>query len=341
MSSPPILYESPSGHVVLLDIPSSISSPPGLRLCSSSPPGAQYALPEPKGNSLNQGSIESTEETRALVLEALDHIYKNYSGPFLLPRTTSKEPAIEDVDDISDIYSTPVFSMSGAWRALTVLHPAPQKRFYIPPNSSFLLSDFQTSIPAFTAISTHLRKFHLVLLDPPWPNKSAARNRTYTTLNRFDIQKLQCIPLSQTLTPPDHASGIRGGLVGIWITNKPKFRSFVLENLFPEWGVEFVSEWVWVKITSSGEPIFDLESRVRKSYEVLMFGRARIVEVFPRKTILAVPDVHSRKPCIKELIEQYLPREYNACEIFGRNLTEGWVTWGDEAIKYNWSGYWS
>ncbi|KAG0129563.1 MT-A70-domain-containing protein [Tuber indicum] len=405
--SSPMLYESPSGHVVLLDIPSSISSPPGLRLCSSSPPETQYVLPEPKGNPVSQSSIESTYEIRTLALEALEHVGKNYSGPFLLPRITleagaqitgeldfhenvlllqnpdsssspefldlapEQEPAIEEVDDISDMYSTPVFSTSRAWRTLAILHPAPQKYFYIPPSSSFLLSDFRTSIPAFTAISTHLRGFHLVLLDPPWPNKSAARNRTYTTLNRFDIQQLQCIPLSQTLVPPDPASGIKGGLVGIWITNKPKFRSFVLENLFPQWGVELVGEWVWVKITACGEPIFDMESRTRRPYEVLMFGRMRkkrsvgeggvrrramrklgaergeeaggdaAVEVFPRKTILAVPDVHSRKPCIKELIERHLPPEYNACEIFGRNLTEGWVTWGDEAIKYNWNSYWS
>ncbi|RPB04215.1 MT-A70-domain-containing protein [Choiromyces venosus 120613-1] len=405
-----ILYQSPSGHIVLLDIPSSISSPPGLRLCSSSPPETQYVLPEPKDNSSNQSSIESSDEIRTSVLEALEHVRNNYCGSFLLPRITleagveitgeldfhesvlllqnpdefsspeflnltpEQEPAIENVDDISDIYSAPVFSTSGAWRTLTILHPTPQKHFHVPPNSSFLLSDFRTSISAFTAISTRLRRFHLVLLDPPWPNKSATRNKTYTTMRRFDIQQLQCIPLSQALIPADPASGIKGGLVGIWITNKPKFRAFVLEKMFPQWGIEFVGEWVWVKITSSGEPIFDMGSRMRRPYEVLMFGRTRgnvgkggvdrhvtkkrrveegevgagsgagigdAVQTFPRKTILAVPDLHSRKPCIKELIEPYLPLEYNACEIFGRNLTEGWVTWGDEAIKYNWSGYWS
>ena len=120
--------------------------------------------------------------------------------------------------------------------------------------------------------------------------------------------------------------------MAIWITNKPKFRTFVLESLFPQWGVKPVGEWMWVKITSSGEPIFDMGSRMRRPYEVLMFGRAggsvgggrvsrraakerrpergeadgyggsvgdAIVEAFPRKTILAVPDIHSRKPCIK------------------------------------------
>lgn len=94
---------------------------------------------------------------------------------------------------------------------------------------------------------------------------------------------------------------------------------------------------------------------------------------------MAVPDLHSRKPGVKgallhsstlvvfsyflsffsfapflfgiialyryspgstELVEPYLPENYRACEIFGRNLTEGWFTWGDEAIKFNWDGHW-
>jgi N6-adenosine-specific RNA methylase IME4 len=41
-----------------------------------------------------------------------------------------------------------------------------------------------------------------------------------------------------------------------------------------------------------------------------------------------------------ELIEPFIPDQYKAAEIFGRNLTEGWLTWGDEAIKWNWDGHW-
>lgn len=40
-------------------------------------------------------------------------------------------------------------------------------------------------------------------------------------------------------------------------------------------------------------------------------------------------------------MEPFLPGPYRACEIFGRNLTEGWFTWGDEALKFNWEGHWT
>lgn len=162
------------------------------------------------------------------------------------------------------------------------------------------------------------------------------------------MKDLLRLPLGDALTKPESCRGRGhtdtgedrsrgsqdGGFVGIWITNKPKFRAYVLETLFPSWRVEPVGEWVWLKITTTGEPMFDLESSMRKPYEILLFGqrtsnssrkkrkRKREVDgdeehaavllenpsdgmttaklsVIPRKTILAVPDLHSRKPCIK------------------------------------------
>jgi N6-adenosine-specific RNA methylase IME4 len=174
------------------------------------------------------------------------------------------------------------------------------------------------------------------------------------------------------------------GLLAVWVTNKPALRAGLHRLLDEEWGCEEVAEWVWVKVTVAGEPVYALESAVRKPYEVLIIARrrreggegrgmkrkrdevkngglvAREEVTIPSKVVLAVPDVHSRKPCIKglspslpgrrkrevaltgpaELIEPYLPASYSACEIFGRNLTEGWHTIGDEAIKYNWDGHW-
>jgi N6-adenosine-specific RNA methylase IME4 len=60
-----------------------------------------------------------------------------------------------------------------------------------------------------------------------------------------------------------------------------------------------------------------------------------------RRVVAAVPDLHSRKPCLKELFELlHMPADYQAVEIFARNLTAGWHSWGDEAILFNWDGFW-
>lgn len=299
--------------------------------------------------------------------------------PFLQPPDSAEGPLTLDHDtafsDISDILSLPVISSSNNWIALTLSHPHPPKTFHIPPKSSFLLSNFQSSTTTFTTLAEHLGRFHFVLLDPPWPNRSAARSRAYSTLSRFDTKDLLRLPVGNALIQPSDGLDEGGGLVGVWITNKPKFRKYVLETLFPRWGVALAGEWVWLKTTTAGELVFDLESSTRKPYEVLLFGRKTAVRRWregeragedsgsvvavsvPGKIILAVPDLHSRKPCVKgytpffsrmvytylteaELIEPYLPPSYRGCEIFGRNLTEGWLTWGDEALKFNWEGHW-
>jgi hypothetical protein len=62
-----------------------------------------------------------------------------------------------------------------------------------------------------------------------------------------------------------------------------------------------------------------------------------------RRVIAAVPDIHSRKPCLKTLLEPYLvdSNDYSALEVFSRYLVSKWMSWGNEVLKYNWDGYWA
>ncbi|KAG0138081.1 hypothetical protein HOY82DRAFT_546325 [Tuber indicum] len=78
------------------------------------------------------------------------------------------------------------------------------------------------------------------------------------------------MPLARTLIPHDLSSGITAALVVIWITNEPRFCTFILKSLFLQWGIEFVSQWDWVKITSPRTLIFHVESQVRWPQPVLM-----------------------------------------------------------------------
>jgi N6-adenosine-specific RNA methylase IME4 len=136
------------------------------------------------------------------------------------------------------------------------------------------------------------------------------------------------------------------GTVGLWITNKPAIRKLVLAagGLFAEWGAVLVEEWLWVKTTVGGEPVTAVGGVWRKPYEVFLLGRcgdaAQSVSV-QRRVIFGVPDLHSRKPCFKTLLERFvLPPNYEALEIFARHLTAGWHSWGNEVIMFNWEGYW-
>jgi N6-adenosine-specific RNA methylase IME4 len=173
-------------------------------------------------------------------------------------------------------------------------------------------------------------------------------------------------------------------LVGVWITNKKSFRELLLgedgeRGLFAEWGVELVEEWVWLKITENGEPMSPVDGTWRKPYEILLVGRnisnveirTDSCEVAPqseldeisgtgrgkevgisedepmpvkRRVIIAVPDMHSRKPNLVAVFAPLLPR-YPApprcLEIFARNLTADSWAWGNEVLKFQRLEHWT
>jgi N6-adenosine-specific RNA methylase IME4 len=225
-------------------------------------------------------------------------------------------------------------------------------RFTIPPRSSFFLSDsthsdaFRASFRQLTDEYTLPRHFDLVLLDPPWPNRSAKRKGAYEQVGGMPYLKKMLLRMDLDNYMEHNA------LVGVWITNKTALREHVLGSggLFEMWNVGLIEEWVWIKTTIAGDPMFDVDSAMRKPYEILLLGRAAPnswttmahAPAVKRRVIAAVPDTHSRKPCLKELFESYMPdpTNYSALEVFSRYLVSGWTSWGNEVLKYNWDRYW-
>jgi N6-adenosine-specific RNA methylase IME4 len=228
-----------------------------------------------------------------------------------------------------------------------------QFRFIIPPLSSFILNDvfdvrlFRNILPD---LGIPLNYFDFVLLDPPWPNASARRKGEYNAFrNRKYLEgKLRGLNFTKLLA--------EGGYVGIWITSKSAIRKFVVgeDGLFRRHRIKLVEEWIWLKVTAKGEPFLSLDSYWRKPYEILLLGQKETLRHGEidlsnsrnqptKKVIAGVPDFHSRKPCLRSLIEPMMPDpdNYNAMELFARHLTAGWWSLGDEVLKYNWEGYWA
>lgn len=99
-------------------------------------------------------------------------------------------------------------------------------------------------------------------------------------------------------------------IVAIWVTNKPKFRNFIINKLFPSWKLECVSEWVWLKMTTQGECIFPIDSEHKKPYEQLIIGRpiassgiSSRISMPESHIIVSVPSTrHSRKPPLHGMV---------------------------------------
>ena len=239
------------------------------------------------------------------------------------------------------------------------LHISMTSQAYImPPCSSFMLSSIDElsfrnfshaayEIYPYPTSSAGPGQFDFILLDPPWDNRSVRRAKKYATLRQAKnpLNVLEGM-LEKHIAP--------GALVGCWVTNKKCLRGTTLEA-FKNWGVQIVEEWAWLKTTMHGEPVCQIDGLWRKPYELLLLGRkqdlgtcrrretAEVGIGIQRRVIVAVPDLHSRKANLKELITPMManPLDYRALEVFARNLTAGWWSWGDEVLKFNWEGYWS
>ncbi|KAL9631007.1 MAG: hypothetical protein Q9164_006123 [Protoblastenia rupestris] len=238
---------------------------------------------------------------------------------------------------------------------------SPPSTYRIPPRSCFLLSKItESSVMSFSMAalqvfpapsitsSAESGQFDLIILDPPWQNRSARRAKHYQTMHSDEN------PMDALRSMMGQHIAL-GGLVACWITNKLAVRELALKT-FADWGVKLLEEWTWLKVMIDGRPVTDIEGAWRKPYEFLLIGRKSTSNEYPRsessyiagdikqRVIVASPDFHSRKPNLKELIEPILPdrSSYRALEIFARNLTAGWWAWGDEVLKYNdtlaWSG---
>ncbi|KAI9787251.1 MAG: hypothetical protein M1839_003489 [Geoglossum umbratile] len=242
--------------------------------------------------------------------------------------------------DLSDIYNLTLANPNPTPTTLTLHSPTKTPHnFTIPPFSTFTLAH----VTPTSATPFPTTKFTLILLDPPWPNRSARRHGRYTTSpNTSSIKQLlyslpSKLPLAQT------------GTVAVWTTNKPAHRALILDEqtgLFARWGVQPSEEWIWLKTTPTGQPIFPLSSLWRKPYETLLIGRrppAAPQGPGPKRRILiSVPDLHSRKPHLGEMLAEagFVAECGSVLEVFGRCLTRGWWAWGDEVVRGNWVGCW-
>lgn len=213
--------------------------------------------------------------------------------------------------------------------------------FWIPPHSTCIQSTLEEGWEAFVNGSQVLQtpkcqSFDLILMDPPWANRSARRSGSYNTA------ETQLTDPFNTAVQIVRTHLVPHGIVAVWITNRAAIRKTVVDTI-RALNLELYQEWIWIKITADGQPVTQLDGIWRRPYEIcLLFREGQCSNIKPvRRVLVAVPDLHSRKPSLKSLLEQQLPPQYEALELFARSLTAGWWSWGDEVLKFQHESQWA
>lgn len=112
--------------------------------------------------------------------------------------------------------------------------------------------------------------FDLILIDPPWPNRSAARKN----LQRGGYKTYSLRLVQTLLSRMDLDIHVKpSGYIAIWITNKRTCRQLAMD-LFEQWNVALTEEWVFLKLAANGEPVTELDGIWRKPYEVLLIAQS-------------------------------------------------------------------
>lgn len=337
-----ILFQNEDRTIVLIDVPRSIEEAQFLdstevsrsarlrRLVSSKPPEEPFKTPEPRNTIPNTDIAAAIADLTAAVSteKTLKVLHESYPGPWYLARTLAHtEDEAHRPDQGRKRKATPDDEDNSEFKAQNSAREP-----LLPENAVCLQGTISDERARFLKEAP---LFDLLVLDPPWPNRSVRRKkRSYTTANNLDeIRKtLSLIPIEAHLAPE--------GLVAIWITNKASVVELLTSarGLFTEWGLELIDEWTWLKVTTTGEPIVAVDSAWRKPWERILIAKKRGSErtKFPgqRKVIVSVPDIHSRKPNLRAVFDGILPPGYKGLELFARNLTAGWWAWGDEALKF-------
>ncbi|OQE96787.1 hypothetical protein PENNAL_c0001G07976 [Penicillium nalgiovense] len=280
-----------------------------------------------------------------------DHDSINNEPPIILSTTSPNDfEALSELAIVKNPSSESAIIRVGSWHRDETNSPC---EYMVPPESSFVLCTlplFQVEVDRPSISNNypipglpHHQKFNLILMDPPWPNKSVRRSRHYQThhysemdvlteglrdilrVHSHDPKAKQRPRPSETHLGPAVQS--EQSIAAIWITNAEKARRSAYEAL-GDAGFAICEEWIWIKTTWDGQPISALDGLWRKPYEILVIGRksglnldvnvnannapplpqtddlTRMSEaITTRRVIAAVPDLHSRKPNLKSVFE--------------------------------------
>ncbi|CRG90589.1 hypothetical protein PISL3812_07633 [Talaromyces islandicus] len=305
----------------------------------------------PEEETAGEGSREKRKFAESEEAQDLTPISNSQSPPIILSASS-----VNEFSSLFELQGVQVRNPALQSAIIRVKHVSGDDIYTIPPNASFNLGALSTPsnqkkdkvsiIPNLPETT----KFNLILLDPPWPNRSVRRSSQYHTHTYLEMDSLTVI-MQGIFHAHLNREDRKKAVVGIWTTNSAKSRQAAYSALESA-NLQISEEWIWLKVTENGEPVLPLDGLWRKPYEVLLIGTPKTETGLKgskplKRLLVAVSDIHSRKPNLKELFENLFfsthdtIQTYTALEVFARTLTSGWYSCGNDVLRFNGDQWWS
>ena len=172
------------------------------------------------------------------------------------------------------------------------------------------------------------KKYNIIYADPPWQYKVYSKKGLgrsaeshYPTMSLEDIKALPVGNLAE-----------KDCTLFMWTTMPLLFDCF---SVLSSWGFQYKTvAFVWIKLNKKSDTLFwGMGHWTRANAELCILatkGHPKRISAKVHQVIMSRIEEHSKKPGetrnrIVELIGD-LPR----VELFARNKTDGWDTWGNE-----------
>jgi len=169
-----------------------------------------------------------------------------------------------------------------------------------------------------------MKKYDLIVVDPPWPIKKLARRvrpkQVMMDYKVMSINQIKQLPIG--LIAKDSC------WLFLWTVQKFLFDT---KDILEEWGFNYLATGVWEKTygKSAGMPLFGF----RWNVEFILVGYKNKPDLWPKRRLIplgfSAPNIrHSQKPDkFYEMIEKLGDARI---DIFARRKRSGWDVWGNE-----------
>lgn len=170
------------------------------------------------------------------------------------------------------------------------------------------------------------KQYDIIYADPPWSfrtwsdkGKGRSAEKHYNTMTKTDIQQLQ-VPSSDNC------------VLFLWVTSPCLIEGI---ELCKAWGFEYKTVgFIWIKTNKKAPSLFwgmGYWTRANAEYCLIATkGKPKRINAGVHQVVMSPVRKHSQKPDeVRDRIVKLvgdLPR----IELFARETSEGWDSWGDE-----------